>query len=107
VQQLPLVLVDALHLGVDEGVRVYRLTGGRLQPVGKLRFRLVLGLPKAFAKCAVVGEGLEFPEFFTIRDPALADGLGDGSGERGVREEKPAARSYAIGLVAKALGEHF
>ena len=65
------------------------------------------GLPKAFRerRCPRP-EGLSLASSPRSRDPTLANRLGDGSGERGVRQEKPAPRRDTVGLVAKALGKH-
>jgi hypothetical protein len=40
VQELSLVLVDPLHLTIEDVVRVDRLTGRRAEPVGELHLRL-------------------------------------------------------------------
>ena len=87
-------------------VRVHRLAGGRFEPVGKLRLGLALGLAEGVAKALVVGQRLELAQLAEVGDPAVADGLGDRAGERRVRQQQPAARRDAVGLVVEALGKH-
>ena len=57
IEQLPLVFVDALDLAIEDGVRVHRLTGGRLEPVGKLRLGFALGLAEGVAKALSSASG--------------------------------------------------
>ena len=107
VEQLPLVLVDALDLAVEERVGVdrparsptaaSRRTGPwpRAWPRGTLaegRRRRPAGA--SFASCVEVG------------DPAVADRLGDQRGEAGVGQQQPAPRRDAVGLVVEPLREH-
>src|SRR5207253_4550624 len=49
VEQLPLVLVDALDLAIKDTVRVYRFAGRPLEPIGKLRLGLAFRLEKGEA----------------------------------------------------------
>ena len=59
VEQLPLVLVDAFDLAVEDRVGIDDLAAGRLEPVLKLLLRQPLGLGEFVAKAGVVGERLE------------------------------------------------
>ena len=87
-------------------VRVHDLPGRRLEPVGKLHFGLALGLAEVVAKALVVGQRLELAQLTEVGDPAVADGLGDGAGERRVGQQQPAPRRDAVGLVVEPLGKH-
>ena len=69
-------------------------------------FGLALGLAKRVAKGPVVGQRLELAQLAEIGDPAVADRLGDGCGERRVRQQQPATRRDAVGLVVEALRKH-
>src|SRR5258708_4384780 len=61
----------------------------RIEPVGELPFGLALCLTEGIAKALVGGKRLEIAQLAEVRDPTVADGLGDGSGERGVRLLSP------------------
>ena len=87
-------------------VRVHRLPGCRFEPIGKLRFGLALGFEEGVAKAVVVGQRLELAQLAEVGDPAVADRLGDRAGERRVRQQQPASRRDAIGLVVEPLGKH-
>ena len=50
--------------------------------------------------------GLSLLNCAEVGDPAVADGLGDGAGERRVGQQQPAPRRDAVGLVVEALGKH-
>ena len=69
-------------------------------------FGLALGLAERVAKALVVGQRLELAQLAEVGDPAVADGLGDRAGERRVRQQQPAPRRDAVGLVVEALGKH-
>ena len=47
VQELALVLVDPLHLAVEDPVRVDPLTGRRPEPIGEPQLGLALGSRKS------------------------------------------------------------
>ena len=98
--------MDALDLAVEDGVRVYRLAGGRFEPIGKLHFGLALGLAEGVMQAPVVGQRLELAQLAEVGHPAVADGAGDRASERRVRQPQPAARRDAVGLVVETLGEH-
>ena len=50
--------------------------------------------------------GLSLRNWLEIRDPAVADGVGDRAGERRIRQQQPAPRRDPVGLVVETLGEH-
>ena len=72
VEQLPLVLVDALDLTVEDAVRVNHLPGRRLEPLGEPRLALTLGLPEHLAEARVLGQWREPPQLVEAGDPASA-----------------------------------
>ena len=107
VEQLPLVLVDALDLAVEDRVRdppsAPRSIGASRRSAD-LAARLAAR--NASRKPASSASGLSLASSAEVGDPAVADGLGDDAGERRVRQQQPAPRRDAVGLVAEALGEH-
>ena len=62
VQELPLVLVDALDLRVEDRLRIDHLPGRRLEPIGEARLGLALGRAHRGAKRVVAGERRELLE---------------------------------------------
>ena len=86
--------------------RIHCLPGGGSEPVGKLRFGSALGLEEGGAKIAVVGQRFQPAQLAEVGYPAVADGLGDGARERGIRQQQPAARRDAVGLVVEPLRKH-
>ena len=83
-----------------------RQPGRRSEPVRELRLGLALGLADGVAEAAIVGERLQLRQLGEVGDPAVADGFGDAAGERRVRQQQPAPRRHAVGLVVEALGKH-
>src|SRR6516225_5688600 len=59
VQQLPFVLVDALHLAIEDRVWIHSHSGARLDPSREVRFGITLGFQDGTAKAAIVGERSE------------------------------------------------
>ena len=60
VQQLPLVLVDALDLAVEDGVAGRRVIAAWMpQPVDEAQLGVVLGCPERGAEARVFGQRLE------------------------------------------------
>ena len=105
VQQLSLVLVDALDLAVEDRARIDGDVRGRFQPVRETRLGLRLGLADGVAKARIVGERLQPGEVSEVGDPAVADRLGDAAGQGRVGQQEPAPRRHAVGLVVEALGK--
>src|SRR5262249_15617541 len=58
------------------------------------------------SKAFVFGKWLQLAQFAQIGDPALTDRVANCASERGIRQEQPAPRCDAVGLVVKALGKH-
>ena len=106
IEQLSFVFVDALDLAIENGIRVDNLARRGFEPIGKMRFGVALGLAERVAESFVVGERLELAQLAEIGHPPVADRVGDRAGERRVRQQQPAARGDAVGLVVEALGKH-
>ena len=73
VQQLPLVLVDPLHLDVEEAARVDVDTGGLLEVLGELVLVVLLDLHHLVLEPRVLGELLQLGQLVQVRRPVLAD----------------------------------
>ena len=86
IEQLSLVFVDAFDLAVENGVRIDALARGGFEPVRKFHLRFALGRAKGLLKVDVVGQGFELAQLAKLRNPAIADGLGDGAGQRWIGE---------------------
>ena len=105
VEELALVLVDALNLDVEHGVGGHLDAGGLLDHLGAESLALLLGGAPLGLELLVLGEGGELLEERGVGDPLVgADGLGDDVGELRVAEREPAAGSDAVGLVLELLG---
>ena len=102
--ELALVLVEALHLDVEDGVWVQLDAEVLLRPVGELALVAALDLRHRREEVRVVRELLELLEVVEVGDPAVADRLGDELRKRGVRLEEPAARRDAVRDVVELLG---
>ena len=106
VQQLPFVFVNALDLAIEDVVRIDCLTRGRFEPVGELAL-----WPRAWRRGTHCGKllsparGSSLLQLPEIGHPAVADGLGDRAGERRVRQQQPAPRRDAVGLVVETARE--
>jgi hypothetical protein len=55
---------------------------------------------------ALSSEGVELVQLTEIGHPAVADRPRDRAGQRRVRQQQPAARGDAVGLVVEALRKH-
>ena len=101
---LALVLVDALHLHVEHRVRVdRRCRCARARTCAKSRLLQRLISRQRMRNVRVVDERLDLAQPVEVREPAIADRLGDERGEARVREREPAARRHAVGLVRELL----
>ena len=82
--KLPLVFVDAFDLAIKDGVRIHDSARRGLEPVGKAGLGVALGLAEVITKAPVVGQRLELAQLGQVGDPAVADGFGDRTGQRGL-----------------------
>ena len=105
VQELPLVLVDALHLAVEDRLRIHHLARRALQPVGEACLLLPLGHRHPFPEGRVVGQRAELLELREVGHPPFPDRPADHLGEGRIAEPQPASGGHPVGLVVEALGE--
>ena len=104
VQVLPLVLVQPLHLDVEERLRVHDDTGALLDERGQSS--LVLGLDRLPLRLETgIGcQRLEALELvFQVRDPSIADSTGDERAQLRIAQHDPAPRRHAVGDVEELL----
>src|SRR4029453_1215913 len=97
--------MDAFDLAVEECIWIDALGARRRQPVSEAGLGGALGLLEVGNKRRVVGQGEEVTELGEVRDPAVANSLGDQTSEVGVRQEEPAAWRDAVGFIIEALGK--
>ena len=105
VEQLAFIFMDAFDLAVEERIWIDALRARRIQPVGEAGLGGALGLLEVGDKRRVVGQREEVTELGQVRDPAVANGLGDQTSEVGVRQEEPATWRDAIGFIIEPLGK--
>ena len=105
VQQLALVLVEALDLHVQHGVRVDVDPAVRLDPVGQALLVGELGGRKFLQECRLVREFLQLGQLAEVLAPVGADRLVDEGRQRPVGVGQPAARRDAVGDVDEAARE--
>ena len=97
--------MNPLDLRVEDRFRVDHLAGRVAEPVGEPHLGRALGQPEGVAERGVLGQGEELLEQRQVDDPVLADDVGDEPREVGVRQQEPAPRRHAVGLVVEAAGE--
>ena len=105
VEQLPLVLVNALDLAVEDRIRIDDDLGVPLDPVGEPRLARALRLENVRPERRVFRQRLELFQLGEVGDPALADRGRDRLREPRIGEAKPASRRDAVGLVVETLGK--
>jgi len=103
VEELALVLVQALDLAVEERGRVHLEAELVLDQRREGLLVPALDLEERGPELRLLDVGLELPEALEIGGPVRADLLGDQRGEAGVAGEDPAAGRDAVGLVVEAL----
>ena len=104
VEQLALVLVEALDLDVENGVGVDLDPLALPHPRGEVDLVGALDLGEALQHRVRVGVG-EVPQDRQIAHPGVGTGdLVEQGGQAGVALLEPPARSDAVGLVVEALG---
>ncbi len=103
VQQLALVLVQALGLDVENGAGVQTEMLFAPDVVGELLFLCALYGEELPARPGVAGERLQAGDLGKIRDPAAPDALREKGGQLPVAQGQPAPLGHAVGLVAEAL----
>jgi hypothetical protein len=103
VEELALVLVEALDLHVEERIRIDGHAELALDELGERLLVAALHRGEARAEGGIVDVLLEALEALEIGDPLVADALGDERGEARVAGLEPAPRGDAVGLVVEAL----
>jgi hypothetical protein len=106
VEQLPLVLVDPLHLDVEQRSGVDLDAGQAARLRGQ---RLLVGAldgAELLLELLVLGVRLEVTQQLEVACPAVADPVRDRGGEQRVGGEQPAPRRDAIGDRQEALRPH-
>mmetsp|Transcript_15868 Transcript_15868/g.40296 ORF Transcript_15868/g.40296 Transcript_15868/m.40296 type:complete len:476 (+) Transcript_15868:1271-2698(+) len=107
IQHLALVLVNALHLNVEQSIRGNLHAAQLLNLRSQLRLRQLLHLNPATLELAVVRVTLQTLEQVQARDPRVrTKRLVDEIAQRRVAECKPASRRDAVRLVLKLLRVH-
>ena len=106
VQELPLVFVDAFDLRVEECVGIHYRSAIVFQPVGKSCLGFPLGSTDRVAKALVVRQRLQFLQLRQLGDPPIADAFRDDPCQCRIRQQQPAARGNAIGLVVEPFRIH-
>ena len=106
VEELALVLVDALDLDVEDRVRVEPQSHAVADEMREAVLVLALHLGEGVLEGRVVGVLLEVAERVDVVEEARADGVDEQVGQAGVALLEPAARGDAVGLVVDAVGEH-
>ena len=97
VQQLALVLVQALHLDVEHRVRIQHKALMAVDPGGKALLVVALHRGELLHEGRVVRERQQLLQLHEVGAPALADGLVHELGEGRVGQHEPAPRRDAVG----------
>ena len=105
VEQLALVLVDALDLHVEQGAGVQRDVQVLLHPLGQPVLVLLLGMAEGGHERRLRGHGAQGFELGQVAPPAFAQALVEQAGQGRVGLGQPAAGRDAVGLVVEARGE--
>jgi hypothetical protein len=74
--------MDALDLAIDDRFGVNHLSGLVTKPIHEPVFGLAFDMPELVTERRIVGQRPEPAEFIEVRDPAVADRLGDQAGQR-------------------------
>src|SRR5260370_1645479 len=98
--------MDVFDLAIKNGIRIDRLTRGRLEPIGKSGLSLALSPVKCFEKSFIIRKWPEFAQLTKIGHPAVADRFADGAGEFRVGQQQPTPRRNPIRLVVEPLRKH-
>ena len=89
VEQLALVLVQALHLYVKHRLRIEHQALVAVDPGDELLFIMILDGGELLLEGRVVGEGHQSLQLHQVLAPALADGLVEQRGQLGIGEHEP------------------
>ena len=106
VQQLPLVLVDALDLHIEEAVGIHLDPADDMMTPGPDPLVFQLDGAEAFTKPAVLGKRLQFGQPLEVGDPSWADSLGNQGRQTGIGLIEPAPRGDPVGDVEEPIREN-
>ena len=98
---LALVLVDALHLNVEQAGRVHQHAGVAMDVAGQLAFHRQLGASPELQEALVVLMLFEFAQVLHVGDPVLTNMLIQQLGEFRVGQRDPAAGGDTVGDVGE------
>src|SRR5260370_2435384 len=98
--------MDVFDLAIKNGIRIDRLTRGRLEPIGKSGLSLAVSPVKFFENSFIIRKLPEFAQLTKIGHPAVADRFADGAGEFRVGQQQPTPRRNPIRLVVEPLRKH-
>ena len=104
VQLLTLVLMQALGLDIEHGIRVDGDVLGPLEPIGQCLFVLGLDGGELLQGIDVFGVGQQLFQLGGVLAEAGTDELFNFGSQGGVALQKPAAEGDAVGLVVELLG---
>ena len=104
VEQLALILVQALHLHVEHRIRIDLHALLARQPVGKACLVLALDAGELLAESGVVAQRQDVLDLLDVVTPAVADALIQQRGQARIGQHQPAARRDAVGDGRELLG---
>jgi hypothetical protein len=105
IEELPLVLVEPLHLDVEDR------RGVQVQPqrvpnvVHQALLVELLHRAELVEERGIARQRLEPLELIEVPHPPVTDPRGDQRREGGIAEQEPAPGRHSVGLVVEALGE--
>ena len=103
IEVLALVLVDALHLNVEQGGGIHQHAGVAVDVTGQLALHRQLGVTPVLQEAMVVLAFLQLAQVLHVGDPVLTDVLVKQGGELRVGQGHPAAGGDAVGHVGEFL----
>ena len=106
VHQLSLVLVETLHLHVEDGIGIHFQPIVLLDIFCQAELVLVLDLHELLLGFLILRQLLQSCNLGQIRDPAVAYILRNPLCQKGIPVKQETSLGDAVGLVVEALGEH-
>jgi hypothetical protein len=103
VEQLALVLVDALDLAVEDRFGVHDRVVRCLQPADEGHLACALGLADLCMKPCIPRERQQLAQLRCVADPSVTDRFRDQPGQRRIGLLQPAAWRHSVGLVVEAI----
>jgi hypothetical protein len=106
IQQLPLVLVDAFDLAVEDPLPVDARPALGEQPGREAFLGAPLRREQALAQMSMIGVAVQLSERVGIGEPARADRLAQQGSQFGIGKRQPAPLRDPVGHVGEALGQY-